>query len=62
MKLLRNLRFLWSVLRKEGAGFDANRNRVDCEVYELLRWILLKLFLQSVANVLLVNPFPLNVV
>lgn len=48
-------------MRRE-LGFDINRNRVDCEVYEVLVWIMLKLFLRSVTNVLFVNPFPFDVV
>ena len=48
-------------MRRE-PGFDINHNHVDCEVYEVLVWIMLKLFLRSVTNVLFVNPFPLDVV
>ena len=39
-------------------GFDVNRNHVDCDVYGIIKLILLKLFVRSVSNVLLVNPFP----
>ena len=42
-------------------GFYIDHNRVDCEAYGIIRLILLKLFLRSVMNVLLVKPFSLNV-
>ena len=32
VKLFSDLRFLWSALCGDIAGFDINRNRVDCEV------------------------------
>jgi len=47
---------------KREPGFDIKYNRADCEVYEILKWILLKLFLLSVMNVLFVNLFPFVVV
>ena len=49
----------WSCVRRE-LRFDVNRNCVDCEMFEILKWILLELFLRSVTNVLLVNPYPLE--
>ena len=48
-------------MRRE-PGFGINHSRVDCEVCEILKRILLKLLLRRIMNVLLVNPFPLDVV
>ena len=39
--------------------FDIENNRVDCEVNENIRLILLKLFLRNISNALIVNPFVL---
>jgi len=36
VKLMSDMRLLWSMLSVEGTRFDSNHNRVGCEVYGIL--------------------------